>query len=365
MSRLTRYRTIAFATVLVAANLVSAGTYGADPAVPARSKSASVETIASLPHAHREHHVSAAQRPPASSLRLLHRSDYDLPDSAVRLPARPSGAAGLKAACNTAQFAALSGSGLVAAVKAADTDCINGLFGLTGSTAQATFREAQMVSIANALQPAASGYAGSNANSVLQLILFLRAGYYVQYYDPGTVGSYGTTLRSAIRPALDAFAANANFDRVDDAHGEVLAEYMTLLDSAGENARYLTVVKRVLGNYSSSRYAPYYWMKAATNNAFIVVFRGHYDPAFVSLVQSDTSIVDTLYAFANTHFARLGQDDGYLVGQCRPRTWPLPAVFRQPAVARAIAREDAARSQQRHRHDRRALGRDRRNGRLV
>uniref|UniRef100_UPI0021475ED3 collagenase n=1 Tax=Tahibacter caeni TaxID=1453545 RepID=UPI0021475ED3 len=264
-------------------------------------------------HAHREQYLGTAQRPPAAALPAVHRSDYDLPQPQAALPARPSSPAGLKAACDGAQFASLSGSALVSAVKAADTACINSLFGLTGGTAAGTFREAQMVSIAGALQSAAAGYDGSNAGRVLQLILFLRAGYYVQYYDPATVGSYGANLRNAIRPALDAFAANANFNRVDDAHGEVLAEYVTLLDSAGENARYLYVVKRLLGNYAPAAYAPYFWMKSATNNAFTVVFRGHYDAAFVSLVQSDTSIVDTLYNFANTHFARLGHDDGYLV----------------------------------------------------
>ena len=315
MSCTTRYRTIVFGTALLAATVftVAGAAAEAPPARAAAAKSASAESAALVPHQHRERYVDASSRPPAASLHTLHRSDYDLPDLSALDLQRPSASGSRKAACDSAQFAPLSGSALVAAVKAADSECINTLFGLAGNTAHATFREAQMVSIATALQSAASGYDGTNAGSALQLILFLRAGYYVQYYDPATIGSYGAALRNAIRPALDAFAANANFNRVDDAHGEVLAEYMTLLDSAGENARYLHVVKRVLGNYDPARFAPHYWMKAATNNAYIVLFRGHYDATFVSLVQSDTSVVDTLYAFANTHFARLGQDDGYLV----------------------------------------------------
>ncbi|WP_386066455.1 collagenase [Tahibacter sp. UC22_41] len=314
MFRTTRYRSIALAATL----LFSAGLHPAAAAPAAKpqfgnGKSAAAEAVVNTQHAHREQYLGTAQRPPAPATAAVHRSDYDLPQLQPALPARPSGTAGLKAACDSAQFASLSGSALVNAVKAADTECINSLFNLSGSTATGTFREAQMVSIANGLQSAATSYDGTNAGRALQLILFLRAGYYVQYYDPATVGSYGANLRNAIRPALDAFAANANFNRVDDVHGEVLAEYVTLLDSAGENARYLYVVKRVLGNYVPAAYAPYFWMKSATNNAFTVVFRGHYDAKFVSLVQSDTSIVDTLYNFANTHFARLGQDDGYLV----------------------------------------------------
>jgi len=316
MFRTARHRSIVFGAALCAAVLLPSASHADAAASPAggAEKSASVEAIAAEPHRRREQKITAAQRAPASALHELHRSDYDLPDSAALRLSRPSSPGqGLKAACNSAQFASLTGTALVNAVKAADSACINSLFSLAGSTAYSTFREAQMVSIATALQATAASYTGSNSGSALQLILFLRAGYYVQYYDPATIGSYGTTLRNAVRPALDAFAANASFGLVNDAHGEVLAEYMTLLDSAGENARYLPVVKRVLGSYNPTTYAPYFWMKSATNNAFVVLFRGHYDATFVSLVQSDPSIVDTLYTFANTHFARLGQDDSYLV----------------------------------------------------
>ncbi|HSX62771.1 MAG TPA: collagenase [Tahibacter sp.] len=314
MSSFTRYRTFAAVAGLLAAATLSAAAAAAGHTTADRAgKSASIESAALAPHQHRENYQPTRLRPPASSLRMLHRSDYDLPDSDALAPERPSSPFRAKAACDSAQFAALSGSALVDAVKAADTECVNSLFGLSGNTAYSTFREAQMTTIATALRSAAASYNGTNAGRALQLILFLRAGYYVQYYDPSTVGSYGATLRNAIRPALDAFAANANFNRVDDAHGEVLSEYVILLDSSAENARYLYVVKRVLGNYNPTTFAPYYWMKAATNNAYTVLFRGHQDAAFASLVQSDTSIVDTLYTFANTHFARLGQDDGYLV----------------------------------------------------
>lgn len=215
------------------------------------------------------------------------------------------------AACDPASFGALSGAALAAAVRAAAPDCINQLFGLSGTQAYATFREAQMVSVADALAASARGYDGSNAGGTLQLVLFLRAGYYVQYYD-NAVGSYGAALRNAVRPALDAFAANANFGRIDDVHGEILAEYVTLIDSAAENARYLYVVKRLLDGYDS-RYDAFYWMKVAVNNVYTVTFRGHQDAAFRSLVQSDSSIVDTLYNFAERNFALLGGDRAYLV----------------------------------------------------
>ncbi len=316
MFRTVFHRPVVLGAALLAAALLPSLSHADSTAAARRdaAKSASIESIANAPHRHREQKLTARERPPATALQQLHRSDYDLPDTAaLQLPRPSSPDIGPKATCDSAQFASLSGTALVNAVKAADSQCINSLFALSGNTAYLTFREAQMASIATALQGAAASYNGTNSGSALQLILFLRAGYYVQYYDPATVGSYGATLRNAVRPALDAFAANANFGLVNDAHGEVLAEYMTLLDSAGENARYLYVVKRMLSSYNPATHASYYWMKLATNNSFTVLFRGHYDASFVSLVQSDMSIIDALYDFANAHFSRLGQDDGYIV----------------------------------------------------
>jgi len=144
-------------------------------------------------------------------------------------------------------------------------------------------------------------------------VMFLRAGYYVNYYDGASTGAYGAALKSAIRAALDAFVNNRNFGLVNDAHGETLAEFVTLVDSASENARYLnSVVKRLLNAFDSTAAASW-WMTAATNNAFTVLFRGHQNADFQALVKADASIVDTLYNFASSHFDLLGTDDGYLV----------------------------------------------------
>ncbi|MFC3549997.1 collagenase [Lysobacter cavernae] len=226
-----------------------------------------------------------------------------------RMTARAAAVAA--AECNTSQFASLGGTALVSAVKSATTSCINELFNVSGPDAYGTFREAQMVTVANALATSATYYNGTNADSTLQLVLFLRAGYYVQYYDT-SVGAYGTALKNAIRPALDAFASNGAFGLVNDVHGEILAEFVTLIDSSSENARHLPTIKRLLDAYSSGHNA-YYWMKVAVNNTFLVTFRGHYNADFVASVQSDHSIVETLYNFANRNFSMLGQENDFLV----------------------------------------------------
>lgn len=217
------------------------------------------------------------------------------------------------AACDTGLFASASGSALVNAVKASTTDCINSLFSVSGSTAGAIFSESKMVTIADAFRNAAATYNGTNSTSALQMVMFLRAGYYVNYYDSASTGAYGTALKTSIRAALDAFVNNGNFGLVNDAHGETLSEFVTLIDSASENARYLnSVVKRLLTSYNST-YTNYWWMMSATNNVFTILFRGHQNADFQALVKTDTSIIDTLYNFANWNFNLLGTDNGYLV----------------------------------------------------
>ncbi|RHY22226.1 hypothetical protein DYB32_009562, partial [Aphanomyces invadans] len=238
--------------------------------------------------------LPARLRPPVQADQAQLRRSYE---DAKPMDARPrpsmAGVKGVQAVCSTSTFASATGSALVAAVKAATTDCINSLFSVSGADAYSIFREAQMVSVADALRSAAATYQGNNSGSTAQLVLFLRAGYYVHYYD-SSVGAYGTALSTAIKGALDTFFANSRAFDVTDANGETLSDAVTLIDSAEENARYLSVIKRLLNGYNSS-YDASWWMLNAVNNVYTVLFRGHQVPAFVSAVAADRSVLDTLY----------------------------------------------------------------------
>ncbi|NEC29345.1 PKD domain-containing protein [Streptomyces sp. SID8111] len=217
----------------------------------------------------------------------------------------------LAAACNVSDFTSRSGGALVQQIKASTTDCVNTLFNLTGSDAYYAFRESQMTSVAYALRDGSTSYPGNASTGMPQLVLYLRAGYYVHYYNASTVGSYGSSLQTAIRAGLDAFFASPRSRDVNDANGETLAEAVTLIDSAEENARYIHVVKRLLADYDST-WNSSWWMLNAVNNVYTVTFRGHQVPAFVSAVQSDPSLIDALYNFASGHLALLGTDQSYL-----------------------------------------------------
>ena len=216
------------------------------------------------------------------------------------------------ASCTPADFGSRTGDELVTFVKASTTDCINSvLFGVTGSDAHDIFQESQMVTVADAFSNESASYPGDNSTSVQQLVLFLRAGYYVQFNHPDDVGEYGDTLATAIESGLDKFVASSHLMDVNDGNGAIVAEVMTLTDSADEQHRYLSTYKRMLDGYDSS-YDQYYYMITAVNNVYTPLWRGHQNPEFVAAVTADPSIVDTLNSFAHKHLNLLGTENAFL-----------------------------------------------------
>lgn len=237
---------------------------------------------------------------PASRTHLFH--DYDAP------PARS-----LAGGCDHSSFANANGTALIAAIKAVDSGCINELFSLSGATAAAVFNETKMIRVAQAIQTDAGAYPGNNTGKMLQLVLFMRAGYYVQFYDPA-VGNYGSALTAAIRPALAAFVNNSHFTDISDGHGEVLTEFVTLIDSSGENAQQLATVRGILERYGPDHHGLWY-MRSAVNSVFTVLFRGHYNDDFAALMPGQGSaLAATLKDFIlDNRTADVGSEREYLL----------------------------------------------------
>jgi microbial collagenase len=215
------------------------------------------------------------------------------------------------ASCTPADFGSRTGAALVALVRASTTDCVNTLFAVTGSAAHDVFRQSQMVTVANAFTRAARTYRGDNADRVWQLVLFLRAGYYVQFNHPTDVGPYGPRLTTATTSGLDAFFARRHSRDVTAANGDVLGEVVILTDSADQQARYLSVYQRMLQDYDSS-YDDIAAMVAAVNDVYTPLWRGNWNPEYVDAVAADPGVVETLDTFAHDHLDLLGTDRAYL-----------------------------------------------------
>ncbi|MFF4352856.1 collagenase [Streptomyces sp. NPDC001530] len=238
------------------------------------------------------------------------------PLKAATPPHDPAASAGPKespraASCTPADFGSRTGSALVAFVKASTMDCVNSLFTVTGTDAHKIFREAQMATIANAFTSAARRYGGDNSAHVWQLVLFLRAGYYVQFYNPSDVGPYGAALTTATGRGMDAFFARPRSRDVTSANGDILGDVIILTDSADLQDRYLNVYRRVLGAYNSS-YDAISSMVAAVNDVYTPLWRGNWNTAYVRAVTADPGIIDTLNTFALHHMNLLGTERAYL-----------------------------------------------------
>lgn len=223
----------------------------------------------------------------------------------------PTGPVAKAKSCTPGDFGGRTGDALVAFVKASTTECVNTLFAVTGSDAHAVFRESQMVTVAQAFTNTAGTYGGDNSSRVLQLVLFLRAGYYVQSNYPDDVGPYGTSLARNTTSGLDTFFARPRSSDVTAANGDVLGEVVVLTDSADQQARYLRVYQRMLDAYDSS-YDAIRSMLAAVNAVYTPLWRGNWNPEYVKAVTADPSIARTLQNFALAHLDLLGTDRAYL-----------------------------------------------------
>ncbi|MGN9762051.1 collagenase [Streptomyces sp. SD31] len=265
----------------------------------------------------------ATQPPPPTGARAdtavrpaVHRKpltpDRLPPLAPTSAPTPPRTDAAAKAAsCSPDDFGRRTGAELVAFVKASTTDCVNSLFAVTGSDARDIFREPQMVTVAQAFTRTARTYRGDNSARVWQLVLFLRAGYYVQFNHPDDVGPYGTSLARNTTSGLDTFFARPHSRDVTAANGDVLGEVVILTDSADQQARYLKTYRRMLNAYDSS-YDAIRSMLAAVNAVYTPLWRGNWNPDYVSAVAADPSIVRTLRRFALDHLDLLDTDRAYL-----------------------------------------------------
>ena len=202
--------------------------------------------------------------------------------------------------CDDDGFATKSGDALVAHIRSAPYECINRLFTRApGSVRFAAFRARNMVDVARAAESLAVTYGGTNVTSLAELFLFLRAGYFVAFYEEDDLDWAGRReeIDTAVAAALDAFVDNAHFYDATEEHGEVLEEAITCMDSSEQQARYLPVVKSWLRRWKPE-HADVHTLRSAVNRVFFVLFRGHQQQAFVDAVAADTALVELLRDFA-------------------------------------------------------------------
>ncbi|MFE9426544.1 collagenase [Kitasatospora sp. NPDC006697] len=214
--------------------------------------------------------------------------------------------------CNPSDFGSRTGADLVSFVKGSTTDCMNTLYNVTGTDAGSIFKQSQMLTVANEFKRLAAGYTGDNSSGIWQLVLFLRAGYYVQSYNAGAVGAYDSSLTTIVKSGLDAFFAGQHWTDVTDANGLVLYDVLVLTDSANLQSQYLKVYNQVLSGYNNS-YNSAPKMVNAVNAVFSSpLWRGNWNTDFTSAIAADPTLINTLGAFVPAHKDLLGTANAFL-----------------------------------------------------
>ncbi|MER5867094.1 collagenase [Kitasatospora sp. NPDC002040] len=299
------------AALLPASAIAAPGPVAAKPAAVAAPSPSAVPKPAGLAAVVADSETFARPAAPLTPAQLSQAAMRE-PAAAAPTPQAVGRKAGLAAAaaaaqsCTPADFSSRTGADLVAFIESSTTDCVSTLFDITGTQVGGVFKQSQMLPVAAAFKNRSTAYAGDNTNSILQLVLFLRAGYYVQSNNPGTVGGYDATLTAASKAGMDAFFAGTRWKDVTDANGNVLKQVLIYTDSANLQGSYLGVYKQVLNGFNNS-YNAVPSMASAVNSVLrYALWRGSWNPDFVQAVGADPSIATAIADFARNHQDLLG-----------------------------------------------------------
>lgn len=198
--------------------------------------------------------------------------------------------------CSLQELAVMPQASLIEAIRAANSTCLNSLFSASGQTAQGLFNEDNMVALAQALEQDAQQYSGSPLQGSRGLVLFLRAGYYVQFYG-GNIPDYTERLSARVSSAVSLFTNKSEFYQLSESNAELVSEVVTLIDSAELNFDYLPKLTQLFSALSNTQ-ADGYWAPLAVNNVLTVFFRAHYLDDAQDWFVAHTDVIDDLAAMA-------------------------------------------------------------------
>ncbi|MFJ9690782.1 collagenase [Kitasatospora sp. NPDC101183] len=225
-------------------------------------------------------------------------------DAAPSRPAAPLAKIAAEA-CAPADFAARTGADLVAFIKSRTPECVRGLAD-SGATDPGIFRQPRMLTVAAAFAELAARYTGDDSTGIDQLAIYLQAGFDVHAKHADGTGPYTRELTATVRVALDVFFAGARWHDVTEANGAVLKDVVRLTDSAGLQAGYLRVYKRLLDGYDDS-YNAFPAMVDAVNSVLqYPLWTGNANPDFVRALAADPALAHSLAEFAIKHKDLIG-----------------------------------------------------------
>lgn len=202
-------------------------------------------------------------------------------------------------------LAAVDGSARIEQLKnASDFDCLkSSLWGVDSSLMQGLFNQADMIDVINAATAEVANYNGNNVAVMENLVLYIRVGRWAQWGNEDVIGAYDEVFQQKSFQFLDAFAANPNFYSTNEAHGKLISQVIILMGGTDYSLRYLDVATNWLSRYNKDWG---YDMQSAFTNVLTLIYRGSFDPNYISHVNTDTQLVTKLKAFIDNNSDLIG-----------------------------------------------------------
>lgn len=203
------------------------------------------------------------------------------------------------AVCNVNALATTNSTTLINEIKSQGVQCVNELFSASSNIQAAAFDSNNMYAVANHVKTLSQNYQGGGDANIEAMFLFLRAGYFAEFYNDQV--TFATWVTPAVKGAIDAFVNNSHFYDDNDAHGKTLSEVIITMDSSEQQDVYLPVVTQWLNRWNES-YASKWNMRGAVNGVFTLLFRGQWNNEFKAKIGTQTDLVAALRKFTTSTY---------------------------------------------------------------
>ena len=197
------------------------------------------------------------------------------------------------------QFASLTGQALFDHVRTVDISCINQLFD-NDATSVAVYQSQNVVDVANRALSIASSYDSRTGNEMLKLITFLRAAFYVEYYNDSLTYT-DTSAANAVTDVLVAYGTNPYFTDTSDMQAETLTEFFIAWGNTGSYAESVPSITRYLNEFNSTHLVNTKHSNAMTK-AFTTLYYARSNTDFTQSAESYGDLLDALVKVATADY---------------------------------------------------------------
>jgi len=226
-------------------------------------------------------------------------SQYALQPEMIQMSAFSTSSTQAAAVCNVNALATTNSTTLINEIKSQGVQCVNELFSASDNIQATAFDSNNMYAVANHVKTLSQNYQGGGDVNIEALFLYLRAGYFAEFYNDQV--TFATWVTPAVKGAIDAFVNNSHFYDDNDAHGKTLSEVIITMDSSEQQDVYLPVITQWLNRWNES-YASKWNMRGAVNGVFTLLFRGQWNNEFKAKIGTATDLVAALRKFTTSTY---------------------------------------------------------------